>query len=166
MPRQVSAQRVQEAAWTFNGTPSGWRSGNGGERAGRSRECRNRCGGLKQSRRPPPLQQGPRRCRVRYLSACSVGSRRTDGGARQEACGANAAGRSSNRLSGSDGSFARIGLEVCLAVGRWAGGGGAIESWGVSAGETQPSSRSTSPFRTAQTTISCLLPNPSLSCMW
>ena len=49
-----------------------------------------------------------------------------------------------------------------LAVGRWAGGGGAIESWGVSAGEIQPSFQSTSPFRTAQTTTSCLLSNPSL----
>ena len=57
-------------------------------------------------------------------------------------------------------------LRICLAVRRWAGGGGAIASWGVGAGETQPSSRSTSPFRTAQTTISCLLPNPSFSCMW
>ncbi len=57
-------------------------------------------------------------------------------------------------------------LRVCLAVRRWVGGGGVIESWGASAGEIQPSSRSTSPFRTAQTTISCLLPNPSLSCMW
>ena len=57
-------------------------------------------------------------------------------------------------------------LRDCLAVGRWAAGGGVIESWGVSAGEIQPSFQSTSPFRTAQTTISCLLSNPSLSCMW
>ena len=57
-------------------------------------------------------------------------------------------------------------LRDCLAVGRWAGGGGAIESWGVSAGEIQPSFQSTSPFRTAQTTTSCLLSNPSLSCIW
>ena len=68
-------------------------TGNGGERAGRSRERRNRCGGLKQSRRPPPLRQGPRRCRVRYLSACFAGSWQTDSGARQAACGGkNAAG--------------------------------------------------------------------------
>ena len=53
-----------------------------------------------------------------------------------------------------------------LAVGRWAGGGGAIESWGVSVEGIQPSFQSTSPFRTAQTTTSCLLSNPSLFCMW
>ena len=50
--------------------------------AGRSGEHRNRCVGLKQSRRPPPLQQGPRCCQVRCLSGCFVGSRRTDSGAR------------------------------------------------------------------------------------
>ena len=44
------------------------------------------------SRRPPPLQQGPRRCPIRCLSVCFVGFRRTARGARQEARGANAAG--------------------------------------------------------------------------
>ena len=53
-------------------------------------------------------------------------------------------------------------LEVCLTVGRWAGGGGVR---GVSVEEIQPCFQSTSPFRTAQTTTSCLLSNPSLSCM-
>ena len=56
-------------------------------------------------------------------------------------------------------------LRYRLAVGRWAGGGDAIWSWGVGAGEIQPSFQSSRPFRTAQTTISCLLSYPSLSCM-
>ena len=92
MPRQVSAQRLQEAAWTLDGVPIGYRSGNSGERAGRGSDCRESLRRSETSKRPPPLQQGPRRCRVRYLSVCFAGSRRADGGARQEACGANAAG--------------------------------------------------------------------------
>ena len=67
MPRQVSAQRVQEAAWTLDGTRIGWRSGNGGERAGRSRERRNGCGGLKQARGPRRYSRGL--VAARYVTA-------------------------------------------------------------------------------------------------
>ncbi len=62
MPRQVSAQRVQEVKWTCKGTPIG-------------------VGGMAGSARGAAVR--PRRCQVRHLSACSVGSRRTDAGARQ-----------------------------------------------------------------------------------
>ena len=58
MSRQVSARRVQEATWTLNGTPIGWRAGNGGERAGRSRECRNPWGALEQARGPRRYGRG------------------------------------------------------------------------------------------------------------
>ena len=146
MPRRVSAQRVQEATWTLNGTPIGCGPGNGRERAGRGNDCRNRCGGLKQAGGPRHYSRGL--VAARYV-AC-----RSD----LPFLGGPTAGQG-RRLA------ARM-LRDRLAVGRWTGGGGAIESWGVGAGETQSSSRSTSPFRTAQTTISCLLPNPSLSCMW
>ena len=146
MSRQVLAQRVQEATRTFNWTPIGQRSGNGGERAGRSRERRNGCGGLRQAR-------GPRRYSRGLVAARSVACRP------DSPVPGGPPGGQGRRLA------ARM-LRYCLAEGRWAGGGGAIESWGVSMGEIQPSFQSTSPFRTAQTTTSCLLSNPSLSCMW
>ena len=117
-----------------------------GERAGRSRKRRNRCGGLRKA-------GGPRRYSRGLVAARSVACRPAP-----SVPGGPTAGQG-RRLA------ARM-LRDRLAVGRWAGGGGAIESWGAGAGEIQPSSRSTSPFRTAQTTISCLLPNPSFSCMW
>ena len=116
------------------------------QRAGRGNDCRNRCGGLEQAGGPRHYSRGL--VAARYVAcrpAPSVPGRPTAGQGRRLA--------------------ARM-LRDRLAVGRWASGGGAIASWGVGAGEIQPSSRSTSPFRTAQTTISCLLPNPSLSCMW
>ena len=141
MPRQVSAQRVQEATWTCKGTPIGV-----GGMAGRGCECRNRCGALEQAR-------GPRRYSRGLVADRSVACRSAS-----SVPGGPPAGQG-RRLA------ARM-LRVCLAVGRWKGGGGAIESWGVGAERIQSSSRSTSPFRTAQTTISCLLPNPSLPCMW
>ena len=57
-PYGCLAQRAQEATWTLDGTPIGWRSGNGGERAGRSRERRNGWGALKQARGPRRYSRG------------------------------------------------------------------------------------------------------------
>ena len=99
MSRQVSVRRVEEATWTLNGTPIGRRPGNGGERAGRSRERRNGYGGLRQAR-AAPAAPGSREARRRLsccgqlaLSALSRSFRRTEtpGGT---ACGAQAPSRS------------------------------------------------------------------------
>ena len=120
--------------------------GNGGERAGRSRERRNGCGSLRQAGGPRRYSRGL--VAARYVACQSAPSvpggppGGKAGGLRRECCGS------------------ALPWDVERAVE------GAIESWGVGVGEIQPSSRSTSPFRTAQTTISCLLPNPSLSWMW
>ena len=58
MSRQVSAQRVQEATGTLDGTPSANGRGMGGERAGRSRKCRNRWDAPKQARGPRRYSRG------------------------------------------------------------------------------------------------------------
>ena len=66
----------------------------------------------------PAATEGPCRRQVRYLSACFVGSWRIAGGARREACGANAAVLPSNRLTGpAEGRGSRVSLHV-MVLGR------------------------------------------------
>ena len=127
------------------GLPSADGRGMERDRGKRSRECRNRCGALKQAGGPPRYSRG-------LVAARSVACRPAS-----PVPGGSTAGQG-RRLA------ARM-PRYCPAVGRWAGGGGAIESWGVSVEEIQPSFQSSRPLRTAQTTISCLLSYPSLSCM-